>query len=65
MARRHLRTYRRPTPVDEAIVDLERAPERGQHGEPQPTDYRPMVVVIGLVIFGLGLIAFLLTLHSK
>jgi hypothetical protein len=30
-----------------------------------PIDYRPMLAVIGLVVFGLGLIAFLLTLHSK
>jgi hypothetical protein len=72
MPRRHLRTYRRPKPADEAIADLERTlstelqvPSDTGHFQNRPLiDYRPIVAVIGLVVFGLGLIAFLLTMRG-
>jgi hypothetical protein len=72
MARRHLHTYRRSKPADNALADLERAvdaPERATgddapHREFPPTDYRPVVVVIAIVIFSLALIVFLLTLRA-
>jgi hypothetical protein len=73
MPRRHLRTYRRPKPSDEALADLERAldePEKtasddAARRELPPTDYRPIIAVIVIVIFSLGLIALLLTLRAS
>jgi hypothetical protein len=73
MPRRHLRIYRRAKPADEPIADLQRElAQQGRsssEGQPRPgllpIDYRPMVAVIGFVIFGLGLIAFLLTLRAR
>jgi hypothetical protein len=68
--RRHPHTYRRPKPADDAAAELERiltteqVPEDGGHLQNRPPiDYRPIVAVIGLVVLGLGLIAFVLTLH--
>jgi hypothetical protein len=71
--RRHLRTYRRPKPIDEALADLERAldgPEKtagddAPRRELPPTDYRPIVAVIAIVIIALALIAFLLSLRMQ
>jgi hypothetical protein len=73
MPRRHLRIDPRPKPADEPIADLQR--ELRQQGrssteeQPRrdllPIDYRPMIAVIGFVILGLGLIAFLLTLRAR
>jgi hypothetical protein len=73
MPRRHLRTYRRPKQADEAIADLERALEQpgsvtldeAPRRELPPTDYRPVVAVLAIVIFSLGLIAFFLALRMK
>jgi hypothetical protein len=71
MPRRHLRTYRRPKPSDEALADLERAldgPDRATDDAPRrelpPTDYRPIITVIAIVIFSLALIAFVFTLRA-
>jgi hypothetical protein len=72
MPRRHLR-YRRPKPADEPFADLQRelTQQGGSSTEEQPRpgllpiDYRPMIAVIVFVIFGLGLIAFLLTLRTR
>jgi hypothetical protein len=71
--RRHLRTYRRPKPIDEALADLERALDRPEQAatddaprrELPPTDYRPIIAVIAMVIFSLALIAFLLSLRMQ
>jgi hypothetical protein len=57
MPRRHLRTYRRPKSIEPN--------DSGPTGKRPLIDYRPLVAVIGLVIFGLAAIAFLLTLRSK
>jgi hypothetical protein len=73
MTRRHLRTYRRPKPVDEAMADLERAldgPEQAATDdaplrELPPTDYRPIIAVVAIVIFSLAMIAFLLSLRMQ
>jgi len=61
MPRRHQHTYRWGKPVDEAIAELERefAPEPTKR---EPIDYRPIIAVVGIVVFGLALIAFLLSL---
>jgi hypothetical protein len=72
MPRRHLRTYRRPKAVDEAMADLERALDGREKAasddalrrELPPTDYRPVVAVIAVVIFALAMIAFLFTLGA-
>jgi hypothetical protein len=72
MSRRHLRTYRWPKPVDEAMADLERAidgPEKATgddapRRELPPTDYRPIIAVIAIVIFSLALIAFIFTVRA-
>jgi hypothetical protein len=68
MPRRHIRTYRRPKPIDDAdverILSAEREPdERWLTRERPAIDYRPMIAVVGLVIIGLPLIAFLLSLR--
>jgi hypothetical protein len=62
-----------PEPIDEAIADLERsldAPEKAPSDEGKPrelpqTDYRPIVAVIAVVIFSLGMIAFLRSLRMR
>jgi hypothetical protein len=72
MPRRHLRTYRRPKPIDEALADLQRAldgPEKAASDEAPrrelpPTDYRPIVAVIAIVIFSLAMIALIFTLRA-
>jgi hypothetical protein len=71
--RRHPHTYRRPKPVDEALADLERAldgPENvtsddAPRRELPPTDYRPIIAVIAIVIFSLAMIAFVFTLRAR
>jgi hypothetical protein len=73
MPRRHPHTYRRPNPADDALADLERALEQpgsvasddASPRESPSIDYRPVVAVIAIVIFGLGLIAFILALGMK
>jgi hypothetical protein len=73
MPRRHLRTYRRPKPVHEALADLERAldgpkkagSDEAARRELPPTDYRPIVVVIAIVVISLDVIAFLLSLRMQ
>jgi hypothetical protein len=73
MPRRHLRTYRRPKPVDEALADLERALDGQEKAasddaprrELPPTDYRPVVAVIAIVIFSLAMIALIFTLRAR
>jgi hypothetical protein len=70
MPRRHIRTYRRQKPLNEAEVggflSAEDAPVDHRRTQAQPTiDYRPIVAVLGLVIFGLAAIAFILTLRMK
>jgi hypothetical protein len=71
MPRRHPHTYRRPKPVDDAAAELERILTEEQvpdDAEPirerRSIDYRPLVAVIALVIFGLAAIAFILTLRA-
>jgi hypothetical protein len=69
MPRRHLRTYRRPKPVEDAelerILSADRHPdESGPVRERPAIDYRPIIAVIGLVVFGLAAIAFLLSLRA-
>jgi hypothetical protein len=69
MPRRHPRTYRRPKPIDDAdlerILGPEREPDESGPTRQRPTiDYRPIIAVVGLVVFGLAAIAFLLTLRS-
>jgi hypothetical protein len=73
MPRRHPHTYRRPNRSDETIADAERAVERPENASVRPAprrdlpslDCRPILAVIAVVIFGLGLIAFLLSLRMK
>jgi hypothetical protein len=73
MPRRHPHTYRRPKPADDAITDLERAldwPDKvardeAQHRELPPTDYRPIVAVIAIVIFSLAMIAFIVAMRAR
>jgi hypothetical protein len=60
-------------PVDEALADLERAldaPEKAASDdaprrELPPTDYRPIVAVIAIVIFSLALIAFIFGMRAR
>jgi hypothetical protein len=72
MPRRHPHTYRRPKQVDDAAAELERTitaeqvpDDAGPIRERRSIDYRPLVAVIGLVIFGLAAIAFLFALRIK
>jgi hypothetical protein len=73
MPRHHPHTYRRPKPIDEALADLERAlaqPEGtasddAPRRELPPTDYRPMIAVIAIVIFSLALIAFIFAIRAR
>jgi hypothetical protein len=60
MPRRHIRTYRGPK-----AVRKEEPNDRRPLRELPPIDYRRVVAVIGLVVFGLAAIAFLLTLRSR
>jgi hypothetical protein len=69
MPRRHQHTYRRPKPVLETLADLERefgpkpqSGERPQRPTPPLIDYRGLVTVIGLVIFGLAMVTSLLAM---
>jgi hypothetical protein len=72
MPRRHPRPYRPLKPAEKAIGDLKRAIgqretmacDEAPPREQPSIDYRPVVTVIAIVIFGLGLIAFLHTLRA-
>jgi hypothetical protein len=59
MPRRDPSTYRRPKPVDDAELERREPADSGPIRERPPIDYRPIIVVIGLVIFGLAAIAFI------
>lgn len=71
MPRRHPHTYRRPKSADDALAVGERvlgepedaATDDAPARERRSIDYRPIVAVIAMVIFGFGLIAFLLALR--
>jgi hypothetical protein len=66
MPRRHPHVYQRPKPIDETIADLQRElapPERGRMRA--PIDYRPVVAVIGFVIFGLAMIALVFMIRAS
>jgi hypothetical protein len=72
MPRRHLHNYNRRRRVDETTVDLEQESRADFPAEPTvprrkfaPVHYSPIIAVIGIVIFSLGLIAFLLSLRPR
>jgi hypothetical protein len=64
--------YRRPKRVNEALADLERsldgpdkaASDDAPRRELPPTDYRPIIAVIAIVIFSLAMIALVFTLRG-
>lgn len=64
MPRRHPRTYQRKRARPSYEGEQGEWPGAHMRKRSTPTDYRPLIAVIGLVIFGLAAIAFLLTLRS-
>src|SRR5690348_11160311 len=67
MPRRHPHTYRRPKPLDE-LRDLEHVldpDEPAVCSRAVADPIWPLIAVIALVIFGLGVIAFLFALRTR
>jgi hypothetical protein len=72
MPRRPLHNYHRRRRVDESTADLEQEFRADFPAEPRvpgrkfaPVHYSPAIAVIAIVIFSLGLIAFLLSLRPR